>query len=283
MHHSHDPAALPLRPERRSRAFRVLQQPANTMIEIETKIGPLLNRTKWFAREVSWIDSFRLVSYIQSAQQSSRLGFVRRSFQTKVIDLTASEDEIFGQFRKNTQREIRMARREGVTCHFNGDPATFRRFYNHAAKCLRPIRSAFIEAVAIETCVSYAQLDDTVLVMHCTLIDRTLRRARIWYGCRRHEPEDSSGFRQMVGRANRLLHFEDMRHFKNQESTIYDLGGYSADQTDRKVMAINAFKDSFGGRLLVEANYVSYPLFLAVRGRELLRPACTGQVGGSPS
>jgi hypothetical protein len=242
------------------------------MIEIETKIGPLLNRTKWFAKEVSWIDSFRLVSYAQSAQQSFRLGFVRRSFQTKVIDLTASEDEIFGQFSKNTQYKIRRARRDGVICHFDGDPALFRRLYNQVAKDQGrwPIPPGRIEAAGTEACVSYALLDDTVLVMHCTLIDRAQRRARLWYSCSRYVVEDKSEIRNTIGRANRLLHFEDMRHLKGRRLAIYDFGGYSADQTDRKKMAINAFKDGFGGRLLVESDYVSYPLFLAVRGRELL-------------
>jgi hypothetical protein len=242
------------------------------MIEISSKVGPFRQSTKWFAEHLSWTDSLRLVEYVQSTRLSSRLGFVRRTFQTKVIDLTASEAEIFSQFRKNTQREIRKAQHDGVTCHFDGDPATFRRFYNHAVrdKGLRPIQSARIEAAAGEVCVSYARLDDTVLVMHCTLIDLTLRRARVWYGCPRHEPEDSAEFRQMVGRANRLLHFEDMRYFKNQEVTTYDFGGYSAEKADQKHMAINAFKDSFGGQLLVETNYISYPLFLAVRGRDFV-------------
>jgi hypothetical protein len=240
------------------------------MIETTSSVGPLLNRTKWFAKHVSWRDSLRLVSYVQSAQRSPRLGFVRRSFQTKVIDLSLSEDEIYRQFRKNTRYEIRRARRDGVTCHFDGDPVTFRCFYNQVAKDkgLRPIPSGLIESAAAEACVSYARLEDTVLVMSCTLIDRTLRRARGWYGCSRYVPDDIS--RQHASMANRLLYFEEMRYFKNQGLMVYDLGGYSADQTDRKKLAIAAFKDSFGGRLLVETNYVSYPLFFAVQGHELL-------------
>lgn len=244
----------------------------SAMIETAARVGPVLHRTKWFAEQLTWMDSLRLVSYVQSAHPRPHLGFVRRTFQTKVIDLTASEDGIFGQFGKNTQYKIRRARRDGVTCHFDGDPATFHGFYNQVAKDQGrwPIPPGRIEAAAAEACISYARLDDTVLVMHCTLIDRTLRRARLWYSCSRHVLEDSSEFRNTVGRANRLLHFEDMRHLKNEDLIIYDFGGYSADKTDHKKMAINAFKDGFGGRLLVESNYVSYPLFLAVRGREFL-------------
>jgi hypothetical protein len=241
------------------------------MIETATKVGPLLNRTKWFAEKLSWLDSFRLVTYNQSACQRSRLGFVRRTSQTKVIDLTASEEAIFAQFGKKTQKEIRRARREGVTCHFDGDSSTFLRFLRQVAKdqSLWPKRTP-IEAAAVESCISYAGLEDTVFVMHWTLIDRTLRRARIRWSCSRYALEDSSELRRAIGRANRLLYFEGMRHFKGQGLAIYDLGGYSADQTDRKKMAINEFKDSFGGRLQIQSNYMSYPLFVAVLGRELL-------------
>jgi hypothetical protein len=242
------------------------------MIEVKTKIGRLSNRTKWFAERPSWADSVGLVEYKQCARPGPRFVFLRQRFQTKVVDLSATEDEIFGQFRKNTQREIRKARRDGVTCHFDGSPEALRRFYNHAAEAHRRplVRPGRIEAAGAAACISYGLLGDTVLVMHCTLVDRKLGRARVWLGCPRHEPEDGAEFRQLIGRANRLLHFEEMRHFKNRQFTIYDFGGYSADKTDRKQMAINDFKDSFGGRVVVEDNYVSYPLFLAVRGRNWL-------------
>lgn len=242
------------------------------MVETVSRVGPLLNRTKWFKERLSLRDSLRLVTYVQSAQRRSRLGFVRRTFQTKVLDLSVAEDAIFGQFGKNTRYKIRRARREGVTCQFDGTPARFRRFYNYVAEHQgrRPIPPGLIEGVAAEVCISYALLGNTVLVMHCTLIDRQLRRARLWYSCSRHPLKDSSGLRSTIGRANRLLHFEDVRYFKSQRLAIYDFGGYSADRSDQKLMGINAFKDGFGGCLLVEANYISYPLFLAVRSRELL-------------
>lgn len=242
------------------------------MIQTASRVGPFLNRTKWFADRLSWLDGFRLVSYVQSAQSSPRVGFVRRTFQTKVIDLALSEDEIFRQFSKNTQYKIRRARREGVTCHFDGNPATFRSFYDRFAvgQGQQPIPPSLIEAAAAETCISYASLHDTVLAMHCTLIDRRLRRARLWYSCSRYESEDSSEFRNGIGRANRLLHFEDMLRFKKQGMALYDFGGYSADTNNEKHMGINAFKDGFGGRLVVESNYFSYPLFFAVRARDFL-------------
>lgn len=242
------------------------------MIETTSKVGPLLSRTKWFEQRLSLVDSLRLVKYVQAPARRSSPGFVRQAFHTKVIDLSGTEDEIFGQISKNTQYKIRRARRDGVSCHFDGDPTTFRRFYNQAAQDQgrRPIPAGLIETAGVQACLSYAELNGTTLVMHCTLIDSTLNRARLWYSCSWYASEDSSAARNTVGRANRLLHFEDMLHLKNRQVGMYDFGGYSTDETDSKKMAINQFKDGFGGKLLVEANYFSYPLFLAVQSRKFL-------------
>jgi lipid II:glycine glycyltransferase (peptidoglycan interpeptide bridge formation enzyme) len=50
----------------------------------------------------------------------------------------------------------------------------------------------------------------------------------------------------MIGRANRLLHWDDIRYFKNQGYSIYDLGGISIDVADKERQAINKFKECFG-------------------------------------
>jgi hypothetical protein len=241
-----------------------------------------LSRTKWFGEHLSPLDSVRLVQYVQSPQGDPRFGFIRKNFQTKIVDLTATEDDIFRQFGKNTQYKIRRAERDHVICRFDGDPGTFVRFNNRVAQQQgrRPIPAGLVEAAAAQVCISWAQLGELVLVMHCTLLDRRLRRARLGYSCSRYVLEDSSEVRNAIGRANRLLHFEDMRHFKRQGMAIYDFGGYSSDPRNRKTMAINKFKDGFGGRLAVENNYVSYALFLAHLGRELLAALRRPRDGG---
>jgi lipid II:glycine glycyltransferase (peptidoglycan interpeptide bridge formation enzyme) len=51
----------------------------------------------------------------------------------------------------------------------------------------------------------------------------------------------------MTGRANRLLHWEDIRYFKNQGFSTYDFGGITADINDKEKQAINKLKECFGG------------------------------------
>ena len=55
-------------------------------------------------------------------------------------------------------------------------------------------------------------------------------------------------FRSM---ANRYLHFLDIQYFKNENFTVYDLGGISSNQED----ALRQFKLSFGGEIEEQYGY----------------------------
>jgi lipid II:glycine glycyltransferase (peptidoglycan interpeptide bridge formation enzyme) len=56
----------------------------------------------------------------------------------------------------------------------------------------------------------------------------------------------------MIGRANRLLHWDDICFFKNNGFLIYDMGGYSMDKDNEELQAINKFKEGFGGEIIKE-------------------------------
>jgi hypothetical protein len=239
------------------------------MIETVHPFGPLRHRTKWFAPQLRWQDSLRFVTYEQSPVSGFQLGFVQQPFHTKVLDLTVSEDVIFSGFSKNTQAKIRRAQRDRVDCTFSDDPIMFhwfRSMYNKYAKLQG--RGQIPAYHTSHVCCSYAATLDNgvVLALHCTLVDPQLQRARLWYSCSCYRPDDPSELRNLIGRANRLLHFEDLRHFKTKGTALYDFGGYSADTNDRKKMDINKFKDGFGGELMTEANYISLPLFIMHQG-----------------
>lgn len=200
------------------------------------------------------------------------MGFVREPFQTKVIDLTQAASEFEAKISKNTLYKARRARRDGVVCGFDGDADGFRHFYNDIARLQMraPIPAGLLKSALTKSYIAYATLDDQKLVMHCYLADREQRRVRLWYSASRYVVEDSSDIRNAVGRANRLLHLECLHHFKAEGFECYDFGGYSDDANDKKKMAINRFKDGFGGELRAESNYFSYPLFLTLRLKALV-------------
>jgi hypothetical protein len=251
------------------------------MTETISRLGPFQSRTKWFAERPASRDAARLVSYVQCACTESRLGFVRQPFHTKLVDLRLPEAELLAGMSKGAQYKIKRARREGVACSFDHAVDVYLHFHRQVAvTALRKAGSlASVEPGSDTVCVTAAAAPDgTTLAMHCYLCDPERGRVRLWYSASRYTVEQSSDDRNLVGRANRLLHFEVMLHFKAKGYLIYDLGGYSMDRSDAKKQSINRFKDDFGGTLVAESNYYSYPYHLAhalarlaVRCRDLVR------------
>jgi hypothetical protein len=81
--------------------------------------------------------------------------------------------------------------------------------------------------------------------------------------------------RQKIGRANRLLHFHDILLFQQEGLGLYDLGGYYPDKAplNAELKRINEFKESFGGQLKSEANYLSCALYAYRASHGLYRRA----------
>ncbi len=71
--------------------------------------------------------------------------------------------------------------------------------------------------------------------------------------------------RSLVGMANRFLHFKDMTYFKDNNYMVYDFGGYAFETNDEQLKNINDFKDSFGGTLIHESDYMPLILFVIIK------------------
>jgi len=84
--------------------------------------------------------------------------------------------------------------------------------------------------------------------------------------------------RSMIGRSNRLLHWEDILYFKDAGLRWYDFGGwYGGPETTgtyAEQLLINQFKESFGGEKKREYSFivpVSLKGRIAVHGRAVLK------------
>jgi hypothetical protein len=241
------------------------------MLTLDTEVGPFSGRSKWFCDRPSLADSVRLVSYMQSAHSRGCFGFVRVPFQTMIVDLSQTEDQIFARMSKSVQYKVRRAKREGVVCKFDEDVGRFLAFYREVfAAASRAVVSDRVMASAAPACAfTSASYDGQLVAMHCYLLDEDRRRARMWHSASRYVVEDDSELRNLIGRANRLLHFESMLHFK-QRFLTYDFGGYASDTTDVKKMSISTFKDGFGGDIVNESHYYSYPLYFGLTAKKML-------------
>ena len=58
--------------------------------------------------------------------------------------------------------------------------------------------------------------------------------------------------RGLIGRANWLLHWLEMQHFRGTGATLFDFGGWYEGQDDEEKLRVNEFKEGFGGTVRQE-------------------------------
>jgi hypothetical protein len=214
----------------------------------------------WFDEPTEGIRA-DIIRYHQS--QASVPDAVSTPFYTPVIDLAPAEKDIWKALQNNTSYEIRRAReRDGVRCGVwdgvaPGFLSRFRSVYDAFARQkalpllpwqgLQRLADARILDVS---CASCAHEGD--LVFHAHIL--ACGRARLLYSASLFRNSTDRVFRALVGRANRLLHWEDMIRFKSFGFEAYDFGGWYDGNTDEEKLKINAFKEGFGGRIEKDFN-----------------------------
>jgi lipid II:glycine glycyltransferase (peptidoglycan interpeptide bridge formation enzyme) len=198
---------------------------------------------------------------------------------TLLIDLEKAEDELFFHIRKNTRYEIKRARNkdaiESATLlkkgekneeklkqyidFFNAfaeskhrsliDFSDLEQFYNSGTLCLRFARaSAHAPAPA----------GNDPLSMHAYVVSDGA--ARLYQSSSLFRVSEDSEYKNLVGRANRLLHWEDMLYFKKEGVRWYDFGGWyggaATTQSYREQLLIDQFKESFGAEKKREYSFI---------------------------
>lgn len=243
------------------------------MIDIQMRGGILCSWQKWFYAAPLPADGLKAVQYLQSRAQVALPGFVREPFPTRLLDLRKGADAVLQCYAKNTRYEIRRARAEGVSFELESDLAKFLDFYNSFAttKGLSTLDFRFAEVYAPFMKMTKAVRDGIVLTMHSYLVDEEQQRARLLHSASGFRSARNAEDAQLFGRANRLLHHEDMVYFLDHDMRDLDLGGHYYG-CDPELINVNKFKESFGGRIVEESNYLSLPLFI----RRLLRKRLTG-------
>lgn len=197
-----------------------------------------------------------------------RSGGVNERFHTLVVDLRDAPDRLVAKMKRETRYEIRRASEKDRLAHqFWSQPddnclQQFTTFYDRSAleKDIPRLNTRRIR--------QFKDLDALVVSMVCRE-DTELRRPLVWHSYYRSgrrarllhsttSPAISvSSERSLLGRANRFLHWQDMLEFRTQGVEIYDLGGWYEGHEDSKKIAINHFKEGFGGEMVLNYNCLS--------------------------
>lgn len=182
-------------------------------------------------------------------------------FHSSVVNLVPEISELEALVKKGTLAEVRRAasKDEVSTRVFDAPSAADIRmvvaFYDAFARSrhLSPANEKKMRALAkngaLVMSVSYAKALPTAwLSAHVYIVDGIRSRLLYSASC---DPASVSGNRQLIGRANKLLHWQMIHYFRGAGFQLYDFGGISMGENLR---TIDEFKQSFGGAATVEFN-----------------------------
>jgi hypothetical protein len=201
---------------------------------------------------------------IQAATQGKTLA----PFKTQIINLRQDVGVIFSKLSSNTRYKIKRAEREGLIPSLALTPSkdaleSFANFFDEFAKQkkLPPCNRKKLIALHHKNAVflsSTREASGELLTSHAYVKDNDSRRVRLLYSASHFRGVAESSQRNLIGRANRLLHWYEIQRLKEAHFTHYDLGGLPLNNTDEEKNAIARFKLEFGGDQVVEySGYVA--------------------------
>jgi hypothetical protein len=181
-----------------------------------------------------------------------------RKRHTLVIDLAEDDDRLFEQMSKDTRSKIRRAMEKdslqvaAAVDPSPGDVDEFADFYDvfAAAQSVSQVFRPRLHALARHANLVLTSVtggDERVLVRHAYVAARG-RGFMLYSGSVLGEAADS-GARNLIGRANRYLHWHDIRLFRERGFALYDFGGLDVDERSPKTAGIARFKRGFGGEV----------------------------------
>ena len=227
-----------------------------------------INRKKWFLsfeeryfEPVSPSHDRNLTIYYQSPDFLHNKKF--SEFKTLHIDLTRPEDHLFKDCAKNTRYEInRLFNKDKLNCLIAMKPNleminTFVSFYNTFAvsKGLSKCNTQKIERLAENNGIVFSVVQNhnmKAICYHAYIVNGV--RSRLLHSVSQFRDIKDNAERNLIGRANRGLHWFDIKHFKSDGYKIYDMGGLADLDLNPNLGNINKFKKDFGGKEIIEYN-----------------------------
>jgi hypothetical protein len=223
--------------------------------------------TGWLRRGKVWFDDqptetkVDLIRYVH--RREPLIGAQNREVYTIVTDLMKSPEDLLAGMTKDTRYEIRRAAdKDKVTYRCWSvemtDPlAQFVEFYDSVAahKNIPAAPASYLKVLARAGVLDLSTALDSNgsnLVWHAYY--RGPRRVQLLHSGSIFRGSNDSSFRNLIGRANRYLHWQDMLRFKAAGVTVYDLGGWYAGNSHQEFLRVNQFKQEFGGRVVCEFN-----------------------------
>lgn len=226
------------------------------MIILKRKKGPIEVEEIFYNSDKEIVTKADILLLKQSKYSQKGL----EEFITLHIDLKKDLEVIESEFKKNTRYEIRRAENKdnlsvnSIQSNSYSDYDKFILFYDEFAKSknLKPCNKKLLNRLISKKSltITYIESEEGLLTVHYYITDGN--RARLLYSASQFRKVSDNATRNLIGRANRFLHREDIKIFKESGYNILDLGGVAEDENDKATQQIDSFKKSFGGERVVE-------------------------------
>jgi hypothetical protein len=211
---------------------------------------------------------------------------------TILIDLRTSDDDLWNAIAPQTRKVIRQAKREGIVIeraseisetNWNAFLAAYRKLWQRkqSAGALGVGQISELIAQGRFALSTSRDAEGNILSWHSYV--RTADRVRLLNTISDMDPSRDTRWNNLVGRAHRYHHWQDMLDFKNEGAHTYDFGGVYRGTEDKEQANIARFKQLFGG-LFADSYDAVVPLTL--KGRLALslvsRIGAEARAGGRP-
>jgi len=227
------------------------------------------------AHDLGRIDLLRVV-----AAYSPPVEHGARERHTLVIDLAGDEDRLLEQMSKDTRYQVRRAMQKdplrvaGTVQPSSAMVDEFSDFYDRfaSAQSVSPAFRPRLHALANRgnlVLTTATDEDGAVLVQHAYVAARA--RSYMLYSASVLAQSSDSSVRNLIGRANRYLHWHDIRLFRDRGYDLYDFGGLDVTGRSEKTARIAKFKRGFGGEVR--------PVYSSTSARSLLGTAAQRMLG----
>jgi len=180
----------------------------------------------------------------------------------EILGYTVTPVVISEQGRATRYEIRRAAAQDDLTyAYWNGDNGkAFNEFFEYcdeflALKHQPKLDRLWVSAMAKAELLEVSRIADAsgnTLVWHG--YHRNSQRATLLYSASLFRDANTAEYRNKVGRANRYLHWEDIKRLKTEGISTYDFGGWYEGSEDKERLRINKFKEQFGGEIV--RNYI---------------------------
>lgn len=207
----------------------------------------------WFAESPKKRHALFPSIYFHCLDTRDHKGFQRQPRWTSLIKLDRDDRELLESFARNTKYEIKRAERDYDTITF--------RTHSGFSEC-KARHHPTVKTYAHNLITRELILPNGYVITHKYIADSSCSRIHLYRSSSMYDQVGDQELKNSIGRFNRLLHYADMKHFRDMGFVTYDFGGIAHASAGSKLGNIDKFKQCFRGRLVEESIYISLAIVI---------------------